>query len=92
MIINNGAHDSVGGQPTAGQLVDLVAVAKACRYRSVARVDKAEELPSAVHNLRLQEGPALLEILTHIGARDDLGRPTINTTDNKMNFMRNLSE
>ena len=32
IVINNGAHDSVGGQPTAGFEIDLAAVARACGY------------------------------------------------------------
>ena len=90
IIINNGAHDSVGGQPTAGHLIDLKAIAEACRYRSTTRVEHEAEIPAAVHRLRDQDGPALLEILTRVGARGDLGRPTIPPIDNKLSFMQNL--
>lgn len=92
VIINNGAHDSVGGQPTAGHVIDLTAVANACRYRSTTRVDKVKDLPDAVKRLRSQDGPALMEILTHTGARGDLGRPTIAPVENKKSFMRNVIE
>ena len=92
VVVNNGANDSVGGQPTAGHAIDLTAIADACCYRSTARVDQAMDLPSAVNRLREQEGPALLEILTHTGARGDLGRPTIAPVENKKSFMRNVGE
>lgn len=92
VIVNNGAHDSVGGQPTAGHTIDLTAIAAACCYQSVARIDRATELAEAVSRLRGQDGPALLEILTHTGARADLGRPTIAPVQNKKNFMRNVDE
>jgi phosphonopyruvate decarboxylase len=92
VIVNNGAHDSVGGQATAGHAIDFCAIAGACRYGSTARVEKKSELAAAVKDLRSQDGPVLLEILTSKGARDDLGRPTIAPKDNKRSFMRNLEE
>ena len=92
VIINNGAHDSVGGQPTAGHAIDLTVVADACCYGHTARVSKEKDLPDAVTRLRHQDGPALLEILTHTGARADLGRPTIAPIENKKSFMRNIQE
>jgi phosphonopyruvate decarboxylase len=90
IIINNGAHDSVGGQPTAAQAIDLTAIATACGYRHVARVKLARDLAAAVSKLRKQDGPALLEVLTNKGARSDLGRPNVRPVDNKIGFMRNL--
>lgn len=91
IIINNGAHDSVGGQPTAGFSIDLPAIAKACGYRNAVRVNCSADLPDAVVRLRSDEGPALLEVAVNKGARSDLGRPTINPIENKMHFMQNLA-
>jgi len=91
IIINNGAHDSVGGQPTAGYSIDLPGIARACCYRSAVRVERKDDLPDAVARLRADEGPALLEILTRKGARSDLGRPTIAPIENKIRFMQNLA-
>jgi phosphonopyruvate decarboxylase len=90
VIINNGAHDSVGGQPTAGHTIDLPAIASACRYRYTMQVENEADLPAAVKRLRNLDGPVLLEILTSKGARNDLGRPTITPIENKKSFMRNF--
>eukprot|EP00667_Euglena_gracilis_P015114 EG_transcript_15698 len=77
VVINNGAHDSVGGQPTAGFDVSLPGVAAACAYRTVLpRCEAQQDLPAAVAGLRAAEGPALLEVRVRTGARKDLGRPT----------------
>ena len=38
IVFNNGAHDSVGGQPTVGYEIDLVGVARAVRYRNATTV------------------------------------------------------
>jgi len=51
IVFNNGAHDSVGGQPTVGLAVDLCAVARAVGYRSAVRVSTAAELRSALSGL-----------------------------------------
>jgi len=77
VVVNNGAHDSVGGQPTVAFEVDLCAVAAACGYRSTQRVTDADELTSAFAKLREGQGPALLEVRVKTGSRADLGRPTM---------------
>lgn len=91
VIINNGAHDSVGGQPTLGFQVDFAGVLKACGYREVFRAETADEISKMVEKLRSVEGPAALEIRVNKGARDDLGRPTSTPIENKRQFMQYLA-
>ena len=90
LLINNGAHESVGGQPTAGFDVDFPAIAKACGYRSTDSTNKVDELPSKLDRLSSSEGPSLLEIRTQCGSRAELGRPTTSPLENKQAFMRRL--
>jgi phosphonopyruvate decarboxylase len=92
ILINNAAHDSVGGQPTGAESVDFAGVARACGYRSAWTVRRADEIPEALRRLRSEEGPCLLEIQALAGARADLGRPTTSTIDNKEAFMSTLAE
>ena len=90
IVINNGAHDSVGGQPTAGFAVDIPGIAEACGYRATRRVVLAD-IAAAMTDLRSVDGPTLLEIRVDTGARNDLGRPTTQPADNKaqlMDFLR----
>ena len=87
IVLNNGAHDSVGGQPTVAFAIDLCAIASACGYRRVERVTEAEALRSALPWLRSTSGPTMLEIRVRKGARADLGRPTIGPRENKRAFM-----
>ena len=54
VVFNNGAHDSVGGQPTVGLQVNLSLVAKACGYRSVFSVSECAELHGVVKELPYQ--------------------------------------
>ena len=43
IILNNGAHDSVGGQPTVGKNISLTSIAKACNYKEVFKVKSKSE-------------------------------------------------
>lgn len=83
VVFNNGAHDSVGGQPTAGFDIDVPAVARACGYRFAAGAANAAEVREGVRALAGREGPALLEIRIARGARGDLGRPNATPSEIK---------
>lgn len=81
VVLNNGAHDSVGGQPTAGFFVDICAVARAAGYKSAVCVTTEAELDAALASLRDADGPALVEVRVKKGSRKDLGRPTQSPAD-----------
>lgn len=92
VIINNGAHESVGGQPTVGSSIDLVQIALGSGYKkaySISSLDSLRDLLSEVTN---EKGPIMIEIKAAIGSRDDLGRPTTSPKDNKKAFMDFLRE
>ena len=90
ILINNGAHESVGGQPTAGFDFSFEALAKEFGYHTVATVTTAEELPKRIAELREAQGPAFLEVRVKPGARKDLGRPRTTPQENKRAFMEGL--
>ena len=94
VIFNNGAHDSVGGQPTVGLKIDLPAVAKAVGYAAAFSVSTKEELNSQLSmlNSQLKAGPVLLEIKVKKGNRKDLGRPTTTPRENKQALMQFLKD
>ena len=90
VVFNNGAHDSVGGQPTVGLNIDLPAIAKAVGYKSVFSVSTKEELEKSLSHLG--EAPVFLEIKVKKGNRKDLGRPTTTPIQNKEALMHFLIE
>lgn len=92
IVFNNGAHDSVGGQPTIGLNIDIPNIAACCGYKKVISVEKSEELQEILTTLAANEGPVLLEIKVKKGSRDNLGRPTTTPIENKtalMDFIQN---
>lgn len=91
IIINNGAHDSVGGQPTVGFSILFTDIAKACGYEVALRAESLNEISQKMEVVRPAQGPVLLEVKVRKGARADLGRPKIPPEKNKADFMKFLS-
>ena len=87
VVFNNGAHDSVGGQPTVGLKIDLPAVAKAVGYKATYTVDSKDALNVILSEAKNLEGPVLIEIKVKKGNRNDLGRPTTTPIQNKEALM-----
>lgn len=92
VVFNNGAHDSVGGQPTVGLKIDLPAIAKAVGYKDTYTVDNKEKLSVILSEVKNLDGPVLVEIKVKKGNRKDLGRPTTSPIQNKEALMDFLSE
>ena len=92
VVFNNGAHDSVGGQPTVGLKVSLTGIAKAAGYKEAVCVTTSEELDSALAALKDMRDPVLLEVRVHRGNRKDLGRPTTTPIQNRDAFMEFLDK
>ena len=90
IVINNGAHETVGGMPNAARSADLVAAAKACGYPYAVSVDSYDALEREL-TLAAQRGTlCLIEAKCAMGARADLGRPTTTALENKRGFMEYL--
>lgn len=90
VVINNGAHDSVGGQPTVGFGIEIPAIARACGYRLAVSVTEPDQVTEEVKRLLHQDGPVLLEIEVGKGARKDLGRPKSTPAENRDALMKGL--
>lgn len=90
IVLNNEAHESVGGMPTAAGRVDLPAVARACGYAVAVSVSAPGELDAALESAKGSGQLAFIEVKCAIGARSDLGRPTSTPRENKAAFMAEL--
>ncbi len=92
VVINNGAHETVGGMPTVAANIDMVAIAKACGYPYAVSVDNFEDLDAELAKAKQAVMLSFIEVKCSIGAREDLGRPTTTALENKENFMEYLKE
>jgi len=90
IVINNGAHETVGGMPTVALSIDIVAIAKACGYPYATCVDSCKDLDVELEATKKRDELSLIEVKCSIGVREDLGRPTTTSFENKQNFMEYL--
>ena len=92
IVINNGAHETVGGQPTVLKGISVAEAAKRCGYPYTVRVTNFEDLDKELRLAKERGELSLIEVECAIGARDDLGRPTTTALENKQNFMEYLKQ
>lgn len=92
VVFNNGAHDSVGGQPTVGLNIDFPAISKAVGYSFSFSVDNMNDLSEVLNRIESLDGPVFIEIKVKKGNRKDLGRPTTTPIQNKDALMNFLSK
>lgn len=91
VVINNSAHESVGGMPTVAEKIDLVAIAKGCGYPNAVCVDNYEALESELKKATKRDELSLIVVKCSIGARNNLGRPTTSAKENKEAFMCDMN-
>jgi phosphonopyruvate decarboxylase len=93
IILNNGAHDSVGGQPTIGGKISFTSIAISSGYKQTFVIKTSDEIQKVIGNvINGGHGPILVEIIIKKGNRVDLGRPKSSPIDNKNELMTYLKE
>jgi len=92
IVLNNGAHDSVGGQPTVGLDINLPKIAKACGYKVTSSVSAERDIIDELLRMNGEKGPSFLEVIIGKGSRPNLGRPISTPLENKQSFMKKVEE
>jgi phosphonopyruvate decarboxylase len=77
VVLDNGVHDSTGGQATVSASVDFARVALACGYGYGAACDEADGFARALERALAHPGPALIHARIAPGSMENLGRPTV---------------
>jgi len=90
IVINNSAHESVGGMPTVAGKINLVKIAEGCGYPRAVSIESLEKLDETLKEAKSNNELSFIEIKSAIGSRDDLGRPTITPKENKENFIKSI--
>jgi len=86
VVVDNGAHESTGGQPTASPTVDLASLALAAGYRRATTVSDPADAADALRAHLGTPGPSLLRVVVRGGSRADLGRPSLSPRDTYTRF------
>lgn len=93
IVLNNGVNESVGGQPSAGYVVNLTAVAEACGYRTPGHpVETQEELQRIVREQRGGEMPLFIDVHVRQGIRSDMPKLNIDHKAQKFALMETLKK
>lgn len=77
LVLDNGVHDSTGGQPTVSASVDLAAAALACGYARGYAAGAIAGLREALAQAFAHDGPTLVHLRIAPGSMPGLGRPTV---------------
>lgn len=91
IVLNNGVHESVGGQPTLIDRVTIPDLAASCGYKQSVKITSPEELRQQLACLDLDNGPTLVEFKIGQGSRSNLGRPTHSPKSNLHNLINAIS-
>lgn len=91
VINNNAAHESVGGQPTVSDKIDIKKILEACGFDKVYEARTKEEIKDSINKMK-KDGKSALILYTKQGSRDDLGRPTTTPIQNKEAFMETIKK
>jgi phosphonopyruvate decarboxylase len=91
VVLDNGVHDSTGGQATVSPSVDFAAVALACGYASGASADSLGGFEQALRATRTDPGPHLIHVRIAPGSLAKLGRPTVTPPEVARRFRRFLA-
>ena len=91
VILDNGVHDSTGGQATVSPIVDFARVALACGYRTGTVIDDLDGFDQAFAAAMASEGPHLVHARIAPGSLSQLGRPTVKPPEVARRFKRFLA-
>ena len=77
VLLDNGVHDSTGGQGTVSGRIDFAGIAAACGYGTASRCDGPQSLGDALAAIEGEAGPHFLHVRIEPGSIKNLGRPTV---------------
>lgn len=86
ILVDNGAHDSTGGQKTSSEAVDFLGIAKACGYQSALGTDDLGTFSEYLAYARSHPGPHFIHMKIKLGSPENLGRPTVKPVEVAQRF------
>jgi len=90
VLLDNGAHESTGGQATVSQHVSFAGVAASCGYASAVEGDTLDVVDAALDASRPADGTRFVRLAIRTGVPDGLPRPTVTPVEVKTRLMRHI--
>lgn len=87
ILIDNGAHESVGGMPVSNRNVDYCKIAEGCGYEYVYKISRNDDIENILKKVRNNGKLSFAAIPASLVSRKDLIRPKITPVENKKEFM-----
>ena len=87
ILLNNEAHDSVGGQPTDSAKINFELLSQSLGYKTYFKCLSFDDIASAISNIN-STSSTFIEVVISKGSRSDLGRPNQSPLENKLSFSR----
>ncbi|WP_043835995.1 phosphonopyruvate decarboxylase [Muricoccus aerilatus] len=91
VLLDNGVHDSTGGQATVSASVDFAAVALACGYRQAFLAESLDGFEAAFRAALAGGGPSMIHLRIAPGSMAKLGRPTVGPAEVARRFQAFLA-
>jgi phosphonopyruvate decarboxylase len=87
VVLNNGVHDSVGGQPTLAQGLRIADIASGVGYSHISTSASLASITETISIMLSSVGSCFLEVICSPGTRIDIGRPSTTPLENRLEFM-----
>ena len=92
IVLNNGVNESVGGQPSAGQVINLTGVAAACGYQNPGKALTTKEEITAFLNQLSNGMPKFIDLHVRQGIRPDMPKLNIDHKAQKVALMGTINQ
>ena len=92
VVLDNGAYESTGSQPTVSPSVDFAETAISCGYAKAYRCDSLNGFESTLKDALNNQGPHLVHMRITSGTMEDLPRPSITPPEVARRFQKFLTE
>ena len=93
IILNNGAHDSVGAQPTVGFDANLTEIAKAAGFKTLRSPAKnLNHLKEGIYTLLKYKKAGFIYLHIRKGIRPDMPPLNVNLKQEKIDLMRHIND
>lgn len=92
IVLDNGVHDSTGGQKTRSELIDFAGIAKSCGYQNIYEVYSKNNLSLVLDKIENESGLTFIRVNIKAGSIKNLGRPEISPNENARRFKKYISD
>jgi phosphonopyruvate decarboxylase len=87
ILINNGCHESVGGQPTVINKLNVKKLSESFNFITYSKISHLKELDLIFKKIEIKGGPHFIEVLVQNKSRNNLIRPSETPKMLKSKFM-----